>query len=314
MSAPLPRNQLTPGQRLRYGAEAAIFFGFMALFRAIGLRAASALGGWIGRNVFRFLPPDRVARDNLATAFPEMTQAERDRIRMTMWDNLGRVVGEYPHLGKFTTNGPDARITVALPPGYTPDTLKGQSVMFLSGHLANWEMMPIVGEQIGLEGATVVRPPNNPFVAEWVARQRSIKGPDTLIAKHNAVRQMLAQLRDHKVLYMLVDQKLREGIAAPFFGRDAMTTPAPAALALKFGARIMIAANKRLPGPRFHVTVHALPDFIPTGDEAHDVQALTAAINASIEQIVRDDPGQWLWIHNRWPSARELAQMQKADA
>lgn len=314
MSEPLLRDQLTFGQKLRYGVEAAIFFAFMALFRVIGLKAASALGGWIGRNVFPLLPPDRIARDNLAAAFPEKTDVERDTIRMSMWDNLGRIVGEYPHLDKFLPDGPDARISVEYAGDLVLDDLKGQAIMFLSAHLANWEMMPILGEQKGLEGATVVRPPNNPYIAAWVARERSVNGPDTLIAKHNAMRQMLTQLRGQRVLYMLVDQKLREGIAVPFFGRDAMTTPAPAALALKFGARIVLAANKRLPGPRFHVKVLPLPDFAPTGDEPGDVQALTATITAHIEKIIRDDPGQWLWIHNRWPTPRDAELTRKVGA
>jgi KDO2-lipid IV(A) lauroyltransferase len=172
--------------------------------------------------------------------------------------------------------------------------------MFLSAHLGNWEMMPILAWQLGFDIAAVVRPPNNPFVAQWVARQRRINGPGTMIAKHNAVRPMLAQLRGNRALCMLVDQKLREGIAVPFFGHDAMTTPAPAAMALKTGARIFLAANRRLPGARFHVTVPAPLDFTPSGDEAQDIPRLTAAIASGIEQIIRDDPGQWLWIHNRW--------------
>jgi KDO2-lipid IV(A) lauroyltransferase len=311
MNQPLPSDRLSLIQKLRYGAEAAVFFTFMALFRVIGLKTASDLGGWIGRNIFSLLPPDRVARENLAAALPEKTTAERDAIRMTMWDNLGRVVGEYPHLGRFTPDGPDARIAVEYPPGTTLGDLKDRSIIFLSAHLANWEMLPILGEQKGLQGATVVRPPNNPYIADWVARQRSINGPATLIAKHNAMRQMLTQLRGQRVLYMLVDQKLREGIGVPFFGRDAMTTPAPAALALKFNARIVIVANKRLPGPRFHATVQPPLDFTPSGDEARDVQVLTAAITARLEKIIRDDPGQWLWIHNRWPTARDAMLMQK---
>jgi KDO2-lipid IV(A) lauroyltransferase len=112
------------------------------------------------------------------------------------------------------------------------------------------------------------------------------------------------------MLCMLVDQKLREGIAAPFFGRDAMTTPAPAALALKTGARIVMAANRRVGGPRFHVTVQPELEFTPSGDEPADVIRLTAVITARIEEIVRADPGQWLWIHNRWPTARDAALMQ----
>jgi KDO2-lipid IV(A) lauroyltransferase len=301
-------------QKLRYGAEAAAFFAFMAMFRVIGLPLAARLGGWIGRNVFSRLPPDRVARANLLAAFPEKTDAERDTIRRVMWDNLGRVVAEYPHLEKFKATGDDPRITFSLPPGLALEDLKGHALMFLSAHLANWEMLPILGEEVGIDGAAVVRPPNNPYVADWVARQRSINGPHTLIAKHNAARHMLSQLRGHKVLYMLVDQKLREGITVPFFGREAPTTPAPAALALKFGARIILAANRRLPGSRFHVTVLPPLDFTPSGDEARDVPALTAAITARIEDIVRADPGQWLWIHNRWLTPRDIALKQGASA
>jgi Kdo2-lipid IVA lauroyltransferase/acyltransferase len=312
MSEPLPPSGdgLSLSDRLRYGAEAAVFFAFMAFFRVIGLSAASRLGGFIGRNIFSWLPPDRIAHANLLRAFPEKSESERNAIRRTMWDNLGRVVGEYPHLDKFTPKGEDPRITYNLPPGVTLDDLKREPVMFLSGHLGNWEMMPILGHQLGLDTAAVVRPPNNPFVAQWVARQRRINGPDTLIAKHNATRAMLGHLRHGKMLCMLVDQKLREGVAVPFFGHDAMTTPAPAALSLKTGARIWLAANRRLAGPRFHVTVLPVPDFASVGDAEEDIVLLTAAITAGIEQIIRDDPGQWLWIHNRWPTARDAELMR----
>jgi KDO2-lipid IV(A) lauroyltransferase len=153
----------------------------------------------------------------------------------------------------------------------------------------------------------VVRPPNNPYIASWIARQRAINGPDELLAKHNAARRMLSQLRGGKALYMLIDQKLREGIAVPFFGRDAMTTPAPAALAIKLGTRILMASNRRTQGARFHVTVMDGPHFQPSGDEARDTLELTARLTARIEEMVRADPGQWLWIHNRWPTARDIA-------
>jgi KDO2-lipid IV(A) lauroyltransferase len=300
-----PGDKLSLGERLRYGAEAAVFFAFMGFFKLLGPETASRVGGWIGRNLLCFLPPDKVARSNLALAFPEKSDSERNAIRRAMWDNLGRVVGEYPHLDHFSPHGEDPRITYSLPNGVRVESMKGKPLMFLSGHLANWEVMPILAHQLGLEGATVVRPPNNPFVANWVARQRRIKGPDTLIAKHNAARFMLGQLRAGKMLCMLVDQKLREGIAAPFFGHDAMTTPAPAVLALKTRAELVFASNKRLPGPRFHVTVWPALDFTPSGDEAADARALTAAITLRIEDMIRADPSQWLWIHNRWPTERD---------
>jgi len=291
----------------RHGAEAALFFFFMALFRLLGLERASALGGWIGRSVGPRLGSDRTARANLAAAFPDKPQAERDAIRMAMWDNLGRVVGEYPHLGKFSPHGDDPRILFEYRTELTPENTRGVALMFLSGHFANWEMMPILANRLGYEGATVVRPPNNPLVARYVERQRGLAGPKAQIAKHSAVRRMIAFLRDGKALYMLVDQKNDEGLAAPFFGRDAMTTPAPAALALKLGAKLLFASNRRTRGARFAITVGPELEFAPSGDETADIQTLTELITARIEAMVRENPGQWLWIHRRWPGEKARA-------
>ena len=116
-------------------------------------------------------------------------------------------------------------------------------------------------------------------------------------------------LKGGKLLYMLVDQKNNEGVPAPFFGRDAMTTPAPAAFSLKLGTPIAFVVNKRLGGARFHMTVHPGPDFTPSGDEPKDIQRLTEIITRRIEEFVREDPGQWLWIHRRWPTPKDAAQM-----
>jgi len=293
---------LSFGQKSRYGAEAAVFFAFMALFRILGLDRASALGGWIGRNIFSRLPPARIARANLIAAFPEKSATEIAAILTAMWDNLGRVVAEYAHLEKFTIAGPDPRIHITDTGDADGAFSHGRGVLFLSGHLANWEMMPITGQALGFDGATVVRHPNNPYVARWLERQRGLSGPKEQLGKHSGLRRMFSKLRAGKALYMLVDQKLDEGIPIPFFGRSAMTTPAPAALALKLGARILFASNRRTAGSRFAVVIHPGVDFVPSGDEARDTAALTEAITARIEAMIRADPSQWLWIHRRWGS------------
>src|SRR5580704_14631572 len=103
---------LTFGQRLRYGAEAALLLAFMGFFRLIGVDAASGLGGFIGREVFARTGVTNRARENLTRAFPEKSPAEIENIIRTMWDNLGRTVAEYAHLDKFDLNGPSPRITV----------------------------------------------------------------------------------------------------------------------------------------------------------------------------------------------------------
>ena len=300
----MPAPALSLSQKLRYGAEATLFLAFMGFFRLIGLDAASAVGGFIGRTFFSRTRVTRRARDNLAMAFPEKSAAEREAIIAAMWDNLGRVVAEYAHLDKFDIHGPGARIR--LENAEVLEKVRDRSVLILSGHFANWEIMPITGARFGLEGAIVYRPPNNPYVDRYISRARAIKGYAEQISKHNGVKRIFTLLRNGKAILLLADQKTNEGIAVRFFGQDAMTTPAPAALALKLKTPIIFASNKRLGGARFAVTVYPPLEFTPSGDDEADTRALTAAINRQLEEIVRADPAQWLWIHRRWPTERDI--------
>jgi len=295
---------LSLSQKLRYGAEAALFLAFMGFFRLIGVDAASAIGGFIGRAIFARTRVTRRARENLALAFPEKSPAEREIIIRIMWDNLGRTVAEYAHLDKFDLHGPDPRIQVENVAQI--ETIKGQGVLILSGHFANWEIMPIAAARYGLDGAIVYRPPNNPYVDRYISRARARKGFAEQISKHQGVRRIFTLLRGGKAILLLADQKTNEGIAVPFFGRDAMTTPAPAALALKLKVPVIFASNKRIGGARFAVTVYPPLTFSPSGDDDADMRAMTAAINLRLEEMIRANPAQWLWIHRRWPTARDV--------
>ena len=109
--------------------------------------------------------------------------------------------------------------------------------MFISGHFANWEAMPVTATQLGYEGGLVYRPPNNPYVDRFISRMRASAGPQIQISKGaHGTRRIFTLLRRGLCILMLVDQKTEQGVSVPFFGREAPTTPAPAALALKLGA------------------------------------------------------------------------------
>ena len=302
---------LTVWKKLRYGAEAAAFFLFMGFFRLLGIDAASAVGGFIGRHVFYRLPVANTARANLRASYPDMDEAEIERTVRETCDNLGRVVGEYSHLDKLTI-GVGGRIAVEGKDFGDAAAASGKGVMFISGHFANWEALPITGNLLGYEGALVYRPPNNPFVDRWISRQRAKLGPKEHISKGaQGTRRIFTLLRKGKAILMLVDQKTEEGVPAPFFGRIAMTTPAPASLALKLGSILLPASAERIGGAHFRVRIHPPIEFTPSGDQERDVLALTAEINETIERIVRARPSQWLWIHRRWQTPRDAVKNLK---
>jgi len=289
------------GRRLRYYVEAAGFFAVIGFFRLFGIERASAIGGWIGRKLMSALPISERARANLRLAFPEKTETEIAAILTAMWDNLGRVLGEYGHLDKIRWKGPNSRVELTGFENIEAAKARGKGFLILSGHLANWEVMPFVGREYGFTGAVIVRPANNPTINRWLDAVRSRNGMKEQLAKGaQGTRRAFALLRKGEAVCLLVDQRASEGIPVPFFGRDAFTTPAPAALALKLGAVVLPISNQRTGNARFHVHAHPIIEPPNTGDPHRDLVEFTAAITRFIEGCVRERPGEWLWIHKRW--------------
>jgi len=296
------------GKKLQYWGESALFFPLVALFRVIGIDAASALGGFLGRKLYYRLSPAATARANLKAAYPEKSDAEIEAIVLKVCENLGRVVGEYAHLDKILMGG---RLRVTGKEHGDAAVALGKGVMMFSGHLANWEVVPNAAHTLGYEGAIVYRPPNNPYVDRWILKQRAKRGPKDQISKGaQGTRRIFTLLRRGKSIFILIDQKTWEGVPAPFFGRDVWTTSAPAALALKMGSPLLPVSCRRTKGANFTVTIHPPIAFTPSGNYDADVLALTAAMNAKMEAMVREDPAQWLWTHHRWTSERDLLKIK----
>jgi KDO2-lipid IV(A) lauroyltransferase len=289
-------------ERALYPLEYGLFRLVTGLFWVLGLERASALGGWIGRSIGPKLSVSRRAHRNLKLAMPELTRAEREAIVYKMWDNLGRTFAEYPHLEQFWALKPGARIEIAGIEHAYSAIAKGKGGLFVSGHLGNWEIMPMCVRHAGLEGGIVYRPPNNPYVDRWITAQRMAHCLPTMAPKGPEGAKVIIQLlKKNAFIAMLVDQKMNNGIEVPFFGHPAMTTQAAAQLSLKYGAPLVAVKNERLGGPRFRVTIYPEITIEPTGDRAADIRALTIKLNAFLEARIREAPEMWLWLHSRWP-------------
>lgn len=277
-----------------------------AIFKLLPVDAASAAGGWIGRTIGSMLPLHRAARRRLQRALPELSGAEADNAMSDMWDNLGRVFAEYPHIHAITDNpGADdpgnSRVEVAgLDHMAGLRELSGAVILF-SGHFANWEVFALTMTKLGLPYAQIYRAPNNPHIERIMHRMRRLDMADIAPKGPAGARKAIEVLHAGRRLGLLVDQKMNDGIPAPFFGRDAMTAPAVAQLALRFDCPIVPVRLERLEGCRFRITCHA-PMRLDTGkDREAEVAAAMADINRMLEDWIRARPGQWLWLHRRWP-------------
>ena len=291
-----------PARRGRLGrlvdrCVGAIAEAALAGLRALGPDRASALGGAIARAIGPHLGVSRVARDNLRRAMPELDAAARERILREVWDNLGRVAGEFPHLRALAESRTElvgAEILKRVVDG-------GRGAILFTAHAANWEVAPMVAQRHGLSLNVIYRAPNNPHLAALIARERGASAGSIIAKGAQGARETIRLLQAGQPIGLLLDQKMNDGIPVPFFGIEAMTPPAAALLALRYGVPLIPGRVERLGGARFRVTVGEPIPVADTGDRHADARRIMGAVSAEIERWVRADPGQWLWQHRRWP-------------
>jgi KDO2-lipid IV(A) lauroyltransferase len=268
-------------------------------FRLLPIDWASALGGVLARRIGPYLGVSKRVRDNLQRAFPELSEAEITRIVAGMWDNLGRVAGEYPHLREIRVFAPGGRVETHGFEHVDRAVAAGRRMIIFSGHIANWEIAMLAAVQYGISVAQIYRAANNPLVDRMITRFRGDAGE--LIPKGAvAARRSIAVLRRDAHLTMLADQKMNDGIPVPFFGRPAMTTSALASLALRFDCDVLPARVERLKDAHFRLTVFPPLPHPRSGDHHADVAALMTQVNKTLEGWVRERPEQWFWLHRRW--------------
>ena len=294
----LLRSLLTCARQI---AEAGAAFIFFCLFRILPIDLSSSLGGWLARSIGPHLSISRLATQNIKRAFPKMSPTDLQHILFEMWENLGRVVGEYPHLSVLRKDGAGQRIKII--GAEHIDTLRDDDKpgIFFMAHIGNWEFSGLASAARDLPVDRVYRQANNPLT-EWLLKHGRASLDGALIPKgRDGAKQILKSLKSGNHLAMLVDQKMNDGIPVPFFGIKAMTAPAIAQLALRLNCPVVPVRVKRLKGAYFQVIVKPPLIFSPSDDLQADVMAYMTMINLEIECWIRDTPGQWLWLHNRWP-------------
>ena len=275
---------------------AALCFG---VFGLLPLDWASATGGALARAVGPRLGISKRARINLGRAFPELSEAKICRIVSGMWDNLGRVAAEYPHLRKIRVFDAGSRVETYGFEHIDRAVAAGRRMIIFSGHIANWEIAMLAAVQHGIEVAQIYRAANNPLVDRMITRFRGEAGE--LIPKGRvAARRAIDVLRRGAHLTMLADQKMNDGIPVPFFGRPAMTSSALAVLALRFDCDVLPARVERLGGAHFRLTIFPPLPLPRSGDHHADVTALMTQVNQVLEQWICNRPEQWFWLHRRW--------------
>lgn len=277
-----------------------------ALMRLLPPRMASGMAGAIARTIGPWLPVSRMARAQLRAAFPGRDEAWVEATLRGVWDNLGRVAGEYAQLDRicdFDADGAGGeRVTMGEHERAILRRLRedGLPALCFTAHLGNWELPAIAAARGAPPTMILYRMPNNPWVAERIRRIREGLMGRLVRSRAAAAFELAAELGRGGHVGMVVDQHFSRGVEVTFFGRACKANPTLARLARQADCPVVGMRAIRLPGGRLRLEATEMIDLPRDAEGRVDVVAATQHITGIIEGWVRDHPEQWLWLHRRW--------------
>lgn len=288
---------------VRHRIEYGLYLVLKGFLRALPHPGARRVGRVVGSLAHALDRRHRdVALGNMALALPDLGPEERRRLVRDCFRHFGSALCDVISSTRFDATELCHRYTLEGWENLHAAEGRGKGIFILSAHVGFWEMVP---PMIGLTRGRmdiVVRPADNPWLDRELRALRERFG-NAVIPKRGAARRMIEVLRDQGRVGILIDQRVqpREGIAVPFFGHMALTSPVLARLSLRTGAAVVPIAAYPLPGGRYRLVVR--PAILPPEgekDSEETVAALTRRYLEAAEDDIRAHPDQWLWMHRRW--------------
>ena len=238
----------------------------------------------------------RAAVRNLELAYPGKTPPERSRIVDQVYAHIARMFWTFARFPAITRENISQWIRYEGLEHYLEAKKAGRGVLFATAHLGNWELSAFAHALMTEPMNVVIRPLDNARADRLVESRRELSG-NRLIGKWDAARPVLRALAQNEAVGILIDQNttLDEGVFVDFFGTPACANPAFAKIAARTGAAVIPGFALWSESEQRYV-LRFYPPVPMTGDAARDTQSL----HKILEDVIREDPGQWLWLHRRW--------------
>jgi Kdo2-lipid IVA lauroyltransferase/acyltransferase len=238
----------------------------------------------------------RVARRNLEMAYPGKTPAEREAIIDEVFRSIARLLYAFARFPQINRENISKWIRYEGLEHYLDAKKAGRGVLIATAHFGNWELSAFAHAVMTEPMHVMIRPIDNPAIDRLVEERRQLSG-NKLISKRDGARAVLRALQQNEAVGILIDQNtsLDEGVFVNFFGTPACANTGFAKIAARTGATV-------IPGfalwseAEARYVLHFHPPIAMSGDAAEDTQRL----HKFLEDVIREHPGQWLWIHRRW--------------
>jgi KDO2-lipid IV(A) lauroyltransferase len=284
----------------------------------LGLRlAAMSVHSWpvslnlkladvIGSIMFRI---DRGHRDraigNLRRSFPQMPEKRLLRLAERSMQHMCRLAVETVSTTRLIHIHTFAEYVEFTNFSQTLELMlrRNQGLIMLTGHYGNWEILGYVLATLGFATTSIARPLDNPYMSHWLFDVRERTG-QRIIAKKGAVDEITAVLDRKGVVGFIADQNAgSKGLFVDFFGRKASTYKSIGLLAMQYEVPVIIGFARRTNRP-FHFQMGSQDIIFPDDWKncADPLRYITQRYTKAIEDMVRHDPAQYLWVHRRWKS------------
>jgi Kdo2-lipid IVA lauroyltransferase/acyltransferase len=288
--------------KFRHRVEYLAGAGILRFLGALPRGAARAVCELIAAGSYFIWPRLRqVGLFNLRLAFPGWTERERRRTLFQTFRGFGRMMADFASFPRLNRANIEDLIVYDGFEHYARAQEQGRGVIFLTAHFGNWELSSFAHSLYGHTINFTVRPMDNPLLDDVITRYRCLSGGRP-IDKNDFARRALQALKRGEAVGVLMDTNMlpAEGIFVEFFGRLACTTSAPARLARKTGAALVLGLtlwDSTLGKYRLHFEP---VEWIHAADADEEVRVNTANFTRLIENCIRTYPEQWFWVHRRW--------------
>ena len=282
-----------------------LLLAFLSVLPADAIRRIARVVGFTLFRVIRYR--QAVAMNNIRRAFPELTAAEHARIASESYQSVAITLFEFVLFGRYDERQVRGLCRITNPSLLEQTLAEGRGAILLTAHYGSWEVFAqAAGLAAGREGRLLMKVQSNGHMARKVDRWRTRFGLQTL-SSSSGLRDVVKTLRNGGWVVIAADQAApKESVPVRFFGRPVPTYQGPASFALQTGAAILLGVAHRLENGSYDLTFHRITheDLDPSDDAS--VRILTERHVQATEQIIRADPGQWMWMHKRWKHVDQL--------
>jgi KDO2-lipid IV(A) lauroyltransferase len=298
----------TPAFSVRHWLQNRFLRGLIWVLLRLPYRLRVPLCGWAINHIVAPVAGYRQRiRDNLAHVLPDLPASEVARIVRAVPDNVGRTVIEIYSGAEFIAHAVTHPLTGDGVAALAEAHEAGRPVILVTGHFGNYDASRAALIARGYRVGALYMPMANPFFNAHYEQAIGAIGRPLFPRGKKGLGEMVRHLRGGGMLGMLVDQHMGHGAPLTFFGKTALTALSAADLALKYDALLVPTYGIRGPdGLSFTIVVEPP---IPTGTP----EAMTQALNDSLESLVRKHLDQWFWIHRRWKGGQRLEALPKDD-